>query len=110
MGSQEGITWERLEDDEALVVCRKVVQLDRVETLVRDLHSACRGERRAETPAPPKPLPPAQALKPSRSFGRLPPGVYPYWQRREWVVFALWSIAVVGILIAAIRRNVAYFF
>jgi hypothetical protein len=109
MGDQEGITWERLDDDKALVVCRKVVPLQRVDALVRDLHSVCRGEW-VERPAPQQPLPPAQALKPSRSFGRLPPGVYPYWQRREWVVFALWSIAVVVILAAAIRRNVAYFF
>src|SRR5262245_36239581 len=109
MGDQEGITWERLEDDEALVVVRKVVPLKQVEALVRDLHSVGRGER-AERPAPQKPLPPAQALKPSRSFGRLPPGVYPTWQRREWVVFALWSVVVIGILVAAIRRNVLYFF
>ena len=110
MGDQEGITWERLEDGEAMVVLRKVVPLRSVEQLVFDLHCICRGERVERLAPQQKPLPPVQALKPSRSFGRLPPGVYPYWQRREWVVFALWSLVVVMILAAAVRRNVAYFF
>jgi hypothetical protein len=109
MGKQEGISWERLGDGEALVVCRKVVPLKQVDALVRDLYSVCRGER-AERPAPQQPLPPAQALMPSRSFGRLPPGASPYWQRREWNYFILWLTLVVGLLAGAVYRNASYFF
>jgi len=109
MEEEEGITWRRLEGRQAFVVLRKVVPLDQLDQLVLGLHNVCRGER-VERPAPQQPLPPAVVLKPSRSFGRLPPGVYPYWQRREWVVFALWSIVVLAILAATIRRNVSYFF
>ncbi len=102
MGDQGGISWGPVEKGLVRVEFWRAVPPDEVTGLVQSLHAL--GQR------PQKPLPPAQALRPSRSFGRLPPGVYPYWQRREWNYFILWSIVVIIILVAAIRRNASYFF
>jgi hypothetical protein len=99
MGKQEGISWEPVGPEDDLVLLWKVVPRKQRDRLVRALREAGRNPQ----------LPPGFKTNPW-SFGRLPPGVYPYWQRREWMVFALWSIVVIVILAAAIRRNVSYFF
>ena len=99
MGKQEGISWESVGPEDDLVLLWKVVPRKHRDELIRALRDAARKRS----------LPPGFKMNPW-SFGRLPPGVYPYWQRREWMVFALWSIVVIVILAAAIRRNVSYFF
>src|SRR5690349_17537854 len=110
MGKKGGISWEPVEKGDGLVAvdCRVVVPLARLDETVRELHSVCLGER-VERPAPQKPLPPVFTTN-NRSFGRLPPGVYPHWQRREWRIFILWAIAVIAILAAAVRRNASHLF
>jgi hypothetical protein len=100
MGKQEGISWQPVGPEDDLVLLWRVVPRKERDRLVRALRDAGRNQSQ---------LPPGFRMNPW-SFGRLPPGVYPYWQRREWMVFALWSIVVIVILAAAIRRNVSYFF
>jgi hypothetical protein len=98
VGDKEDLTWKEIGPHHDLVVLWKIVPKQRRPALVRALQDAMRNWM----------LPPG--FKTNRSFGKLPPGDFPYWQRREWNYFILWFIVVCAILAAAIRRNASYFF
>jgi hypothetical protein len=104
MGRNGGNTWERKRKGRVLVTICIAGPPEEVTGLLQGLHA------QGQVRGPQEPLPPTSALKPSRSFGRLPPGNHPHWQSREWIGFTLWLIVVVGLLLGAVYRNASYFF